>query len=201
MIELKNVTKIYSVGEKKVYGVRDLNLAINEGEFVVIVGPSGCGKSTLLNLIGGIDTPTEGEITIEGENISKLDDRELTKFRRQKVGFVFQFFNLISTLTACENVELSLNLRNIKGKKARKEALQYLEMIGVPELKDRFPSELSGGEQQRVAIARALAKKPFTCWQMNRQEILIQKAVKELYPHSTNLRKNWVQLPLWLLMT
>ena len=159
-VELTNVTKIYKLGEKEVVGVRDINLMIEDGEFVVVIGPSGCGKSTLLNLIGGIDTPTKGEIIVDGENLSNLNDKELTNFRRYKVGFVFQFFNLISTLTALENVELSLNLRGIKGVKARKEALQYLDLVALSDLKDRFPSELSGGEQQRVAIARALAKKP-----------------------------------------
>jgi len=158
MIELKNVSKIYKVGEKEVYGVRNLDLVINEGEFVVVIGPSGCGKSTLLNLIGGLDKPSEGEIIVDGKNLSNLNDKELTNFRIYKVGFVFQFFNLISTLTASENVELSLKLRNIKGNEARKEAIRYLDMVGISKLKDRFPSELSGGEQQRVAIARALAK-------------------------------------------
>lgn len=158
MIELRKVSKIYKVGEKKVHGVKNLDLVVNEGEFVVVMGPSGCGKSTLLNLIGGLDTPTEGEIIVDGKNLSNLNDKELTNFRRYKVGFVFQFFNLISTLTASENVELSLKLRNVKGDEARKEAIRYLDMVGISELKDRFPSELSGGEQQRVAIARALAK-------------------------------------------
>jgi len=125
---------------------------------VVVIGPSGCGKSTLLNLIGGLDKPSEGEIIVDGKNLSNLNDKELTNFRRYKVGFVFQFFNLISTLTASENVELSLKLRNIKGDEARREAIRYLDMVGISKLKDRFPSELSGGEQQRVAIARALAK-------------------------------------------
>lgn len=159
MIKLENVTKIYRSGEKKVYGVRGVNLTVGEGEFVVVMGPSGCGKTTLLNLIGGIDRPTEGRVIVDGDDLSGLDDKALTMFRRYKVGFVFQFFNLIQTLTASENVELSLNLRGIKGDEARKEAIRYLDLVGVLELKDRFPSELSGGEQQRVAIARALAKR------------------------------------------
>lgn len=158
MIELKNVTKIYKLGEKEVYGLKDVKLDIKKGEFVVVAGPSGCGKSTLLNLIGGIDIPTKGDVIVDGEDLSELNDRALTNFRRDKVGFVFQFFNLIPTLTASENVELSLQLKGIKGDKARKEALRYLDLVGLSELKDRFPSELSGGEQQRIAIARALAK-------------------------------------------
>ncbi len=156
MIELRKVTKIYRAGGERVYGVRDISLTVPKEEFVVIVGPSGCGKSTLLNLIGGIDTPTEGKIIVDGEVISDLSDRALTNFRRYKVGFVFQFFNLISSLTALENVELSLQLRGIKGNRAREEAIQYLDLVGVSELGDRFPSELSGGEQQRVAIALGL---------------------------------------------
>ncbi len=160
MIELKNVTKIYKAGEKQVYGLRNLSLSISKGDFVVIIGPSGCGKSTLLNLVGGIDTPTKGEIIVDSQNLVNLNDKELTDFRKRKIGFVFQFFNLISTLTAIENVELSLKLRGITGLKARKESEQYLDMVGILELKDRFPSELSGGEQQRVGIARALAKNP-----------------------------------------
>jgi putative ABC transport system ATP-binding protein len=160
MIELKNVTKIYKAGEKQVYGLRNLSLSITKGDFVVIIGPSGCGKSTLLNLVGGIDTPTKGEIIVDSQNLANLNDKELTNFRKRKIGFVFQFFNLISTLTAIENVELSLKLRGVTGLKARKEAERYLDMVGILELKDRFPSELSGGEQQRVGIARALAKNP-----------------------------------------
>jgi len=160
MIELRKVTKIYRTGGERVYGVRDISLTVAKGEFLVVVGPSGCGKSTLLNLIGGINLPTEGKVVVDGEVISDLDEGALTKFRRNKVGFVFQFFNLISSLTALENVELSLQLRGLKGSEARKEALRCLDWLGLSELKDRFPSELSGGEQQRVAIARALAKRP-----------------------------------------
>ncbi len=160
MIKLRRVTKIYRIGGKRVYGVKEINLKIGEGEFVAVIGPSGCGKTTLLNLIGGIDTATSGEVVVDGINLSRLDERALTRYRRRKVGFVFQFFNLISNLTAIENVELSLRLRGFKSVKARDLAFKYLEMVGIAELWDRFPSELSAGEQQRVAIVRALAKQP-----------------------------------------
>ena len=158
MIEMTNVTKVYEAGEKKVFGVRGLDLEIDDGEFVVIVGPSGCGKSTLLNLVGGIDSVTNGKLLVDGEDLSTLKDRDLTEFRRRKVGFVFQSYNLVPTLTASENVQLALRLRGKKGEDLRKDALGYLRIVGVEELEDRFPSEMSGGQQQRVAIARALAK-------------------------------------------
>jgi len=160
VIKVKNVTKIYKTGQREVWGLRDLSLEIETGTFAVIIGPSGCGKSTLLNLIGGIDKPTSGEINVDGQSLAMLNDKNLTAYRRDKVGFVFQFFNLISTLTAGENVELSLKLRGVKGAEARKEAKNYLDLVGIADLQNRFPSELSGGEQQRVGIARALAKKP-----------------------------------------
>ncbi len=160
MIDLRGLTKIYKSGEEEVYGLKDLNLVIAKGEFVVVVGPSGCGKSTLLNLIGGIDVPTKGKVIVGGKDLSAFNDRSLTMFRRYNVGFVFQFFNLISTLTASENVELSLKFRKITGETAREEAARFLDLVSLVELKNRFPSELSGGEQQRVAIARALAKNP-----------------------------------------
>lgn len=160
MVKLENVSKAYKLGERTVYGVRDLNLKVEKGEFAVAVGPSGCGKTTLLNLIGGIDNPTDGSVKVGSREISDLDDNELTDFRKNKVGFVFQFFNLISTLTAQENVELALRLRGVEGSKMRDEAQRYLELVRGIDFKDRFPSELSGGEQQRVAIARALAKQP-----------------------------------------
>ncbi|KXA94001.1 hypothetical protein AKJ66_00100 [candidate division MSBL1 archaeon SCGC-AAA259E22] len=160
MIELEAVSKAYSMGERTVFGVKDIDLVVEEGSFVVVVGPSGCGKTTLLNLIGGIDSPTEGTITVSGKEISSLDDGDLTDYRKKELGFVFQFFNLISTLTARENVELSLNLRGVDGEESKEKAREFLDLVDGSDFEDRFPSELSGGEQQRVAIARALAKKP-----------------------------------------
>jgi len=159
VIQLRNVTKVYEAGENRVFGVRELDLDVADGEFIVVVGPSGCGKSTLLNVMGGIDTVSEGSVVVDGEDISKLGDRDLTSFRRRKVGFVFQSYNLVQTLTASENVQLALRLRGVQGDGVREEALRYLMMVGVEEQADRFPSEMSGGQQQRVAIARALAKR------------------------------------------
>lgn len=133
-----------------------LTLDIEEGELTLLLGPSGSGKTTLLNLLGGLDRPSEGSVRVDGENISQLGPRALTLYRRDKVGFVFQFFNLVPSLTALENVQLAAQL--VGGSEA--EAAQRLEEVGLGQLGDRFPSELSGGQQQRVAIARALAKKP-----------------------------------------
>ncbi|MBS1718256.1 MAG: ABC transporter ATP-binding protein [Armatimonadetes bacterium] len=153
VIHLQNVSKTYAVGEVKVSALSEVSLDIQKGEFVVILGPSGCGKSTLMNLIGGLDRPTDGEVVINGQNISHFDERQMTRFRRDAVGFIFQFFNLVNTLTAEENVQLvadlSTNPLNVG---------EVLEAVGLGERRAHFPAELSGGEQQRVAIARALVK-------------------------------------------
>ncbi|WP_423792502.1 ABC transporter ATP-binding protein [Methanocaldococcus indicus] len=164
MIELKNVTKTYKMGEETIYALKNVNLKIKKGEFVSIMGPSGSGKSTMLNIIGCLDKPTEGEVYIDNILINKLDDDELTKIRRDKIGFVFQQFNLIPVLTALENVELPLifKYRNSMSKEERKK--RALECLKMAELDERFanhrPNQLSGGQQQRVAIARALANNP-----------------------------------------
>ncbi|XRO76348.1 ABC transporter ATP-binding protein [Methanocaldococcus sp. 10A] len=164
MIKLKNVTKIYKMGDETIYALKDLNLRIKEGEFVSIMGPSGSGKSTLLNIIGCLDKPTEGEVYIDNIMTNDLDDNELTKIRRDKIGFVFQQFNLIPLLTALENVELPLifKYRNSMNEKERKR--RALECLKMAELEEKFsnhkPNQLSGGQQQRVAIARALANNP-----------------------------------------
>jgi len=154
VIRLENACKVYAVGEVPVHALTDANLTIGSGEFVVILGPSGCGKSTLMNLIGGLDQPTSGRVVVQGRDISTLDEKELTLFRRQTVGFIFQFFNLVNTLTAAENVQLAADLaKNPLGVDA------MLEAVGLGGRGHHFPSELSGGEQQRVAIARALVKR------------------------------------------
>lgn len=152
-IELESVDKTYHVGETEVRALRDANLTVLEGQFVVILGPSGCGKSTLMNLIGGLDKPTGGRIRIQGRDISKLSEAGLTAYRRESVGFIFQFFNLVSTLTARENVLMAAELV-----RDPLDTNQMLEAVGLGARGDHFPSELSGGEQQRVAIARALVK-------------------------------------------
>ena len=154
-IEFSNVTKEYVTGGTILKAVNNLNFTINQGEFVVIVGPSGSGKSTLLNLLGGLDSATSGDIKVDSEIISNFKDNNLTKYRAEKIGFIFQFYNLVPNLNALENVELvnELTDKKIDGK-------TYLKEVGLEKHANKFPSELSGGEQQRVSIARALAKKP-----------------------------------------
>jgi putative ABC transport system ATP-binding protein len=155
LLRLEGVSKVYQMGEVEVVALKGVDLEIACGEFVVVLGPSGSGKTTLLNLVGGIDSPTSGSVTVAGERLSGMSEDELTQYRRRYVGFVFQFFNLIPTLTAFENVELVEELVD-HGRGARR----VLEEVGLGARADHFPSELSGGEQQRVAIARALVKNP-----------------------------------------
>ncbi|MBK5093148.1 MAG: ABC transporter ATP-binding protein, partial [Actinobacteria bacterium] len=145
------------MGEVRVNALKEVSLTVSKGEFVVVLGPSGSGKTTMLNCIGGIDSPTSGTIVVGGNDISRLNEKELTKFRRDTVGFIFQFFNLIPTLTAKENVEFALDL---VPKEKRGSAQDVLEQVGLGDRANHFPSQLSGGEQQRVAVARALAKRP-----------------------------------------
>jgi putative ABC transport system ATP-binding protein len=162
LVVLEDVVKTYHMGEVEVTALNHTDLVLDRGEFVVILGPSGSGKTTLLNLIGGIDSPTAGRIVIDGEDITHYRQRELTMFRRRTVGFVFQFFNLIPTLTARENVDFALQLadRGHRRGRDRESAARLLAEVGLSERLEHFPSQLSGGEQQRVAVARALAKKP-----------------------------------------
>lgn len=155
IIELKNVSKIYKTGEHEQRALDELSLEIEEGKFVVVLGPSGAGKSTLLNMLGGLDIPTSGEIIVNGNDISKLSPNDLAEYRAETVGFVFQFYNLIPTLTTIENVAL---VKEIVKKPL--DPMKMLEEVGLADHKNQFPSELSGGEQQRVSIARALAKNP-----------------------------------------
>ncbi|MDU6547830.1 ABC transporter ATP-binding protein [Anaerococcus vaginalis] len=154
-IELKNVYKYFEVGRNKIVANDNINLSIDEGELVIIVGASGAGKTTLLNLIGGMDTLSDGEIIVDKKNLSKMNEKELTKYRRDDVGFVFQFYNLIPNLTSIENVELASEIA-----KDNMDAEKALDEVGLSNRKNSFPSQLSGGEQQRVAIARAIAKNP-----------------------------------------
>lgn len=155
IVELKGVNKIYTVGEKEFKALDDVDLEIGEGEFVVILGPSGAGKSTLLNLLGGMDTATSGKIVVGDKVISNLSNKELTEYRAEDVGFIFQFYNILPTLTALENVEL---IKDVV--KRPKSAKKVLEDVGLGKHLNKFPNQLSGGEQQRVAIARAIAKDP-----------------------------------------
>lgn len=157
---LENVSKIYRMGEVEITALLVKDLKIQRGEFVAVLGPSGSGKTTLLNLLGGIDTPTSGSILIDDIDISSFSQRRLTGLRREKIGFIFQFFNLISTLSAKENVEFALELGARNRNMPKRDALALLEMVGLKERANHFPYQLSGGEQQRVAVARSLAKDP-----------------------------------------
>ena len=154
-IELKNVVKSYTMGDFTIYANNGVNFKVNKGEFTVIVGASGAGKTTILNMLGGMDTPTSGTIVVDGHNIATYDDKQLTDYRRDDIGFVFQFYNLVQNLTALENVELASQIS-----KDPLNSVDILERVGLGERKDNFPAQLSGGEQQRVAIARAIAKNP-----------------------------------------
>lgn len=154
-IELTDVSKVYRMGEVKIDALSEMSFFIEKGEFVVIVGPSGAGKTTVLNILGGMDTATSGQVIVDGEDISALRGKKLVRYRREEVGFVFQFYNLMQNLTALENVELALQIS-----KRPLNADEVLEEVGLTERKNNFPAQLSGGEQQRVAIARALAKNP-----------------------------------------
>jgi len=154
-IELRGVEKIYHTGEVLVKAVDGMDFVIERGELAIVVGPSGAGKSTVLNILGGMDTADNGEVFVDGVNIAGLDHRSLTQYRRESVGFVFQFYNLIPNLTAYENVELAAQICP-----DHLDAAEVLERVGLEDRLDNFPAQLSGGEQQRVAIARALAKNP-----------------------------------------
>ncbi len=155
IIKLKKVSKIYKIGETEFKALDNVDLSINKGELVVILGPSGAGKSTLLNLIGGMDAPTSGEITIDGEDISSYNENKLSEYRAENVGFIFQFYNILPSLTVKENVDIVKDI--VKNPISSEKAL---ESVGLLEHSNKFPSQLSGGEQQRVSIARAIAKNP-----------------------------------------
>ena len=154
-VALKDVSKIYKMGEVEIRAVDGIDFEINKGEFVVIVGPSGAGKTTVLNMLGGMDTCTGGSIIVGGTDISQYTNKQLTSYRRDDIGFVFQFYNLVQNLTALENVELALQIC-----KEPLDAATVMREVGLGDRMDNFPAQLSGGEQQRVAIARALAKNP-----------------------------------------
>ena len=154
-VRLKNVSKIYRMGEVEIRAVDKIEFMIDKGEFVVVVGPSGAGKTTVLNILGGMDTVTSGDVLVDGENIAKYSQRKLTGYRRDDIGFVFQFYNLVQNLTAKENVELATQIC-----KDPLDIDEVMEAVGLGDRKNNFPAQLSGGEQQRVAIARALAKNP-----------------------------------------
>jgi putative ABC transport system ATP-binding protein len=160
ILETKNLNKVFGKGETSVRALHDVNFRLKSGEFVAVMGPSGCGKSTLLNMIGGLDEPTSGEVILDGVNLSSLNDNSRTRLRRQKIGFIFQFFNLIPVLKAVENAALPLILDGVSLPEARGTAVEWLKRLGLEDRLNHLPSELSGGQQQRVAIARALVTNP-----------------------------------------
>lgn len=159
MVIVSDIHREFTMGDHIVHALRGISMEVYEGEFVVVLGPSGSGKTTLLNQIGGIDSPTKGKVEVMGENITKLGSARLSEYRRYKVGWIFQFFNLIPSLRAWENVALALEFKGER-KALRERAYKILEAVGLGDKTQRFPSQLSGGEQQRVAIARALVKNP-----------------------------------------
>lgn len=160
LIHIENIYKIYNPGENEVRALDDVSLDIGRGEFVAIIGQSGSGKSTLMNMLGCLDVPTEGLYLLSGEDVSTLDDDELSDIRNREIGFIFQGFNLIANLTAVENVELPLIYRGVNKKERRRLSTEALKIVGLEHRMDHRPSEMSGGQQQRVAIARAIAAKP-----------------------------------------
>lgn len=160
MIEVKGVSKIYTMGKEQVTALDNVNLTIKDGEFVAIVGPSGSGKSTLMHLVGGLDTPTSGSIVVNGKDISKLKDKDMSKYRNQTIGFVFQSFNLENTQTALENVTMPLIFAGTGNRERKLKANRALEIVGLQDKIKHKPNEMSGGQRQRVSIARALVNEP-----------------------------------------
>jgi putative ABC transport system ATP-binding protein len=160
MISLKNVSRYYAAGERSVHALEEISLNIGRHEFVAVVGPSGCGKSTLMHLIAGLDRPTAGEIVVDGLSLTKAEDAQLTHFRRRQLGLVFQFFNLLPTMNALENISLPLLLQGVSLAESEARARELLELVGLTNRATHFVHQLSGGEQQRTAIARALVHRP-----------------------------------------
>jgi putative ABC transport system ATP-binding protein len=164
MVEARGVEKTYSAGGVRVHALRGVDLTITRGEMVAVMGPSGCGKTTLLNCLSGLDEFDGGEVLIGGESISRMPDRKRTRFRAQRMGFIFQTYNLIPVLSAVENVELPLLVAGAKPAVARRRATAALESVGVPEQASKRPNEMSGGQQQRVTVARSLVNDPAIVW-------------------------------------
>ena len=160
LVDVKQLDKSYTTGGEVTHVLKGMDLQMQKGEMVMVMGPSGSGKTTLLNLLGGIDGPDSGLLMVDGMELPKLSKKELNRFRRERVGFIFQFYNLIPTLTAMENVELGLEGLDVDNKEMKERGRKYLEMVGLTDKANNFPQELSGGEQQRVAVARALSKEP-----------------------------------------
>ena len=160
VISLRDVSKVYRQGSVDIHALRDLSMDVEPGEFTVICGPSGSGKTTMLNLIGALDSATSGQVVLEGRELGSLNKKELSELRRDRIGFVFQAYNLMPVLTAYENAEMVLWVQGVDGKTRRERVMGLLEQVGLKGMEDRRPAELSGGQQQRVAIARAIASNP-----------------------------------------
>jgi putative ABC transport system ATP-binding protein len=189
-IETKDLTKVYSTGRIEVVALKDVTLSVRRGEFLGVTGPSGSGKSTLMNLLGGLDTPSEGHIKVEGKFISDLNKEELALYRRFQVGLVFQSFNLISSYTALENVAFPLLFTSVAKKERKIRAEQMLVKVGLGNRKDHLPAELSGGEQQRVAVARALVNQPKILLADEPTGNLDSKTSREIVQALSDLNKN-----------
>jgi len=191
LVDVGSVHKSFTTGGETTHVLKGADLVLDRGEMVMIMGPSGSGKTTLLNLLGGIDKPDSGMLKVDGLDLPSMVNRDLNRFRREKVGFIFQFYNLIPTLTAMENVELSLEALDLSGKEVRARALKYLDLVNLDDKVRSYPQELSGGQQQRVAIARALAKEPRLILADEPtgnidedHEVMIMELMKDLQKHS-----------------
>ena len=190
-VRAENVVKVYRTGKLEVVALRGLNMHVKPGEVVSVMGPSGCGKTTLLNLIGGLDRPTAGSIYVDGWDVAKASEKELERYRLLKVGFVFQFFNLIPTLTALENVELPMAMARVPRSKRKKRAKELLETVGLVDRMNHRPDELSGGERQRVAIACALANDPPLILADEPTGEVDRESAREIMELLVNLRKEY----------
>jgi putative ABC transport system ATP-binding protein len=189
LIELRDVTKIYPLGHQQVIAVDGLSLRVEPGEFTVLAGPSGSGKTTVLNLIGCLDQPTKGEITVEGREVGRSTVKSLADFRLRKIGFIFQSYNLIPVLTAAENAEFTLMLQGVAREKRRQRVRELFAELGIAGLEDRRPNDLSGGQQQRVAVARAMAAEPAVILADEPTANLDSKTAEELLALMRNLNR------------
>jgi putative ABC transport system ATP-binding protein len=160
VIKAENIIKTYQTGKIEVKAVRGISLEIEQGEFTALVGSSGCGKTTLLNILNGLDNPTSGNVFLSGKNLNDMSEKELSDFRRDHVGFIFQSYNLIPVLSVKENIEYVMTLQGVSKRERNERVAEILEIVGLEDMKDRFPAEMSGGQQQRVAVARAVVTKP-----------------------------------------
>jgi putative ABC transport system ATP-binding protein len=191
LIQAENLTKVYGTGDTAVIALDHVQLTVNPGEFVAVMGPSGCGKSTLLHLLGGLDRPTDGNVSIDGQALAKISDDAVTQLRRRKIGFVFQFFNLIPILSSIENVSLPLLLDGGNSAKTKQKAIEWLTRVGLGHRLDSHPDQLSAGQQQRVAIARALIAEPILVLADEPTGNLDTKASDEIADLLKQVAKEW----------